>query len=442
MPILIRTGIVPEALKDSLRKARRKQVVDKKVFDDMVFRNKLKSFTVAGDLHNSQIQKIMKAANTAITRGVPFRDFKRSLDLDTYKRITSPEVVFRNTAQNAYQLGRFNQQEKLKNIRPFGEYVTFGDDRVRPNHAILNARVAALDDAFWAVNYPPNGHQCRCVRRTFSKRQIDNKGLKVQTFDQINKDAAREQAARGIAPTKQVAPLADPGWQESFTVGDTGAEQFIRNFKNFEPAALKSIVSPKVKGVGFPVRRKTQFQQIKNAELKIWTNKNNFEQFRAVDDAGKIILDKAGTPGKAQVSFTLPEMILMRGAKNTVLTHNHPRGWKFKKGHLRHQGAGFSPGDVRMFIDTKSIEIRAITPVNLHSLKTTPKTDFTKLDDSGFTRYNSIEKEVTKGFNEKIAAGKLSPDQANVDHWPTISRQFAKEFNLSYRVRKHGLTTD
>ena len=232
-------------LSASHRKARRKQVLDKKVFDDMVFRNKLKSFTVAGDLHNSQIQKIMTAANTAIARGVPFRDFKRSLDLETYKRITSPEVVFRNTSQNAYQLGRFNQQEKLKNIRPFGEYVTFGDDRVRPNHAILNGRVAALDDAFWAQNYPPNGHQCRCVRRTFSKRQIDNKGLKVRTFDQINGDAAREQAARGIPPTKQVAPLADTGWQGSFALGDTGAEQFIKNFKNFEPAALKSIVTPK-----------------------------------------------------------------------------------------------------------------------------------------------------------------------------------------------------
>jgi uncharacterized protein with gpF-like domain len=37
-----------------------------------------------------------------------------------------------------------------------------GDDRVRPEHAVLDQFTARADDPVWMKIYPPNGFNCRC----------------------------------------------------------------------------------------------------------------------------------------------------------------------------------------------------------------------------------------------------------------------------------------
>lgn len=43
------------------------------------------------------------------------------------------------------------------------QYVTVGDDRVRPEHADLEGVVLPMDDPFWRTGTPPNGWGCRCT---------------------------------------------------------------------------------------------------------------------------------------------------------------------------------------------------------------------------------------------------------------------------------------
>ncbi|REC47862.1 MULTISPECIES: minor capsid protein [Chryseobacterium] len=52
----------------------------------------------------------------------------------------------------------------LKNadLFPNLQYLTVGDDRVRPQHQALNGIVKPIKDSFWKTYYPPNGWRCRC----------------------------------------------------------------------------------------------------------------------------------------------------------------------------------------------------------------------------------------------------------------------------------------
>lgn len=42
------------------------------------------------------------------------------------------------------------------------EYLTVGDDRVRPEHEALDGIKRKKDDEFWDTYWPPNGWNCRC----------------------------------------------------------------------------------------------------------------------------------------------------------------------------------------------------------------------------------------------------------------------------------------
>ena len=41
-------------------------------------------------------------------------------------------------------------------------YSTAGDDKVRPDHAVLDGVTLPVEDPFWSYAYPPNGWNCRC----------------------------------------------------------------------------------------------------------------------------------------------------------------------------------------------------------------------------------------------------------------------------------------
>ena len=75
------------------------------------------------------------------------------------------ETIFRTQTQIAYAAGKFNAEREDPTI--FGvlwgyRYVTAGDDRVRPSHAILDGTTLPKSDKFWNRFYPPNGFNCRC----------------------------------------------------------------------------------------------------------------------------------------------------------------------------------------------------------------------------------------------------------------------------------------
>lgn len=76
------------------------------------------------------------------------------------------ETVFRSQTAAAWQVGtmRFEAQPAIDEIIWGYEYVTAGDDRVRPDHEKMDGVKAPKDDPIWKKWTPPCGWNCRCDR--------------------------------------------------------------------------------------------------------------------------------------------------------------------------------------------------------------------------------------------------------------------------------------
>jgi len=74
------------------------------------------------------------------------------------------ETLVRTQIQVAYSAGQWNaNQDPVIDDMLWGyEYVTAGDDRVRPNHDALDGVRLPKDDPMWSEIFPPNGTSCRC----------------------------------------------------------------------------------------------------------------------------------------------------------------------------------------------------------------------------------------------------------------------------------------
>lgn len=115
--------------------------------------------------------EITKATTTLIKEGAHVREAKRVL-ADKFAEFgirpaskSQFETIFRTQSQIAFASGKFSSERSDGVIYDalWGyKYVTSGDDRVRPSHAILDGATLPKGDKFWRRFYPPNGWNCRC----------------------------------------------------------------------------------------------------------------------------------------------------------------------------------------------------------------------------------------------------------------------------------------
>ena len=73
-------------------------------------------------------------------------------------------ITYLKTERNS-AIASAQMAEKWHGLQAFPalEYRTMEDNRVRPEHAILDNLVLATDDPRWNTIYPPNGWNCRCL---------------------------------------------------------------------------------------------------------------------------------------------------------------------------------------------------------------------------------------------------------------------------------------
>lgn len=99
------------------------------------------------------------------------------------------ETVFRTNTQSAYGAGRLQQiqSEAVRSARPYVQYRTAGDNRVRPSHAALDRVIFRQDDPDWPRFAPPSGFNCRCAVVTLRESQVDKSKLRASS--EIGADA-------------------------------------------------------------------------------------------------------------------------------------------------------------------------------------------------------------------------------------------------------------
>lgn len=179
-----------------------------------------KVFAVAGATNVDLASDIHKSLVSALEKGTTITQFRKDFDASvqkygwTYKgkRGWRTSVIFNNNMRSAHMAGRWEQLLANKDNRPYLQYRTAGDSRVRPQHRQWNGLIYRIDDAFWQTHYPPNGWGCRCTIRAYSDGDL--KALNTQPspkFDLKNRTVVSQDGE-----IKDRVPVGiDPGWDHN-----------------------------------------------------------------------------------------------------------------------------------------------------------------------------------------------------------------------------------
>ncbi len=128
------------------------------------------------------------------------------------------ETIARTQTQLAYGAGRWNvnQDPAIDEILWGYEYVTVGDDRVRPNHEALHGTRYPKDDPMLQEIWPPNGFNCRCTMVEIYFEGTPNRPAETEVIEGI-----------------EVVPGADAGWD--FNPGTVHADGLRLRGQDFKP---------------------------------------------------------------------------------------------------------------------------------------------------------------------------------------------------------------
>lgn len=179
-----------------------------------------KVFAIAGATNIDLVGDVQKSLVSALEKGTTIAQFRKDFDASvqqhgwTYKgkRGWRTRVIFDNNMRSAHMAGRWEQLLANSDRRPYLQYRTAGDSRVRPQHKAWNGLIFPIGDAFWQTHYPPNGWGCRCTIRAYSEGDLGQLGVQpskpyeVKTRTVVSQDSEiKDQVPIGI----------DPGWDHN-----------------------------------------------------------------------------------------------------------------------------------------------------------------------------------------------------------------------------------
>lgn len=168
----------PVTFLEALQFARSRKIVLPDEFYSLDLKTRQLATTVSFLSSIEQIQTVIAAVNKAIADGSTFEDFKKVVAENEIK-LSEPYLknVFRTNIQTAYSHGRWQQQQRNRDKRPYLMYSAIDDSRVRPSHLALNRIIRHIDDPFWLMYYPPWGFMCRCTVIALTEKQAEKYGI-------------------------------------------------------------------------------------------------------------------------------------------------------------------------------------------------------------------------------------------------------------------------
>lgn len=146
------------------------------------------AFTVSGYSKTQILKRFYDEILAALEEGNTFTEFRANmnefLESQGYEGLDPLQAdnIFRTNIQTAYNVGHYEQMSDpdVVNLRPYWQYDAVNDTHTRPSHLAMDGRVFPADSPVWDTWFPPNGFRCRCTVRSLSKRQVEQRGLKVE----------------------------------------------------------------------------------------------------------------------------------------------------------------------------------------------------------------------------------------------------------------------
>lgn len=188
--------------------------------DDLAGAVHAKVFTIAGATNISVVNDMHSALKDALASGGTITSFRKDFDRIVAqhgwaykgKRGWRTSIIFNTNMRSAHMAGRWQQLIANADRRPYLQYRTAGDSRVRPQHRQWNGLIYPITDSFWKTHYPPNGWGCRCTVRAYGQAELDANNLQIaQPFQAKNRTiAGKDGQAKDIVPEG-----IDQGWDHN-----------------------------------------------------------------------------------------------------------------------------------------------------------------------------------------------------------------------------------
>ena len=157
----------------------------------------VQAFTVAKITKLDMLMSVRELVEEALEEGKTYHYFKKkfkelfkSKGWSTLQVVDEEEVdlgapwrlknILQTNMKVAYSTGHYKAMIDNVDNRPFWQYWTVGDTRVRDEHRNLHGKVFLFSDPFWKYFFPPNGYKCRCSTKALAERDIARGGLEIE----------------------------------------------------------------------------------------------------------------------------------------------------------------------------------------------------------------------------------------------------------------------
>ncbi len=169
-------------------------------YDEVMHEAHLKAFTIAKVTKLDLLSDIQDSLLKAQSEGKSFEVWKKEIKPALAKKgwLGKVEIINDKTGEsktinvnNARLKKIYNTNMRSANAQGrakaqyalVGEiylrYIALQDGLTRPSHLKMQGITLHRDDPFWSTNYPPNGWNCRCVVRAYSKKECEREGFSI-----------------------------------------------------------------------------------------------------------------------------------------------------------------------------------------------------------------------------------------------------------------------
>lgn len=147
-----------------------KEILTPEEFDALADRFRKGGFTARALASQALRERAHRAIQRGLEEGLTLTQITEQIRADELALGMSPashdalDTITRNAVATSYGHGKWQayQDPDVQALRPYLEYVTAGDGRVREAHKALDGAVFEAGSDVAAYYAPPLGHRCRC----------------------------------------------------------------------------------------------------------------------------------------------------------------------------------------------------------------------------------------------------------------------------------------
>lgn len=231
-------------------------LVTREVFEGLLPELRAYAFTISGIDRFDQLRRVRDEL-AAVPRGDATWRQARSRIADELEgrlggeeAVRRSELLLRTHTFRGYAVARYRLLMQQRDVFPYWEYRTHGDDRVRPSHVELNGKVLPAGHPVWQKIFPPNDWGCRCIVVPRLARDVADlargedellpEARRVWDGQIADAIAAGDRLPNGVSilpsPTWSAAP-----WSEKGTLNHTW--QLIQERYASDPEVLRAFIA-------------------------------------------------------------------------------------------------------------------------------------------------------------------------------------------------------